>query len=973
MQRKNFGKQMILAVVLFIYIILSFVFYMRENRERIIRQNASYIEYTANRIANHIDDILQNAQEGINTISYLFDESMDSVQMDEQMLQNLAEQSLFDDIEFTGTDGVLLRVSGETRDVSGEEYFTEGMSGHSGICVVTDETTEEKKIVFYAPLRCEKKIVGVLNGVYCENRVRDIISTDLFGSDIKAYLCDKNGDVLFCSEGAEETDNIVLSLDGFAGVKNSVVDEIRKSFENHNAFTYTFETEQGTGNSYLAMLSVNDWVLKQNFPSSVSGRMVSRAETAGFELEARLVAGFLLYLAVLVFFGWRQRKQLVFENRKVSRIVESAVRLFDRFAVVDLEADTYEYLEEADVRMPQKGSFSDLQAYLDQHYIEEEGGEKMSALITREYIQDHIRKKDQYLQFEYRIRKNGAEQWENMSILCLRWEDQTPVQVLVAIQDVTALKEKERESRLALQNAFEAAEQANHAKSEFLSRMSHDIRTPMNAIMGMTTVAAMHIDDKERVVDCLGKITVSSRHLLALINDVLDMSKIESGKVTLTEEEFSLSEMVDSLLTIINPQVNARKQNLKINISNVRHEDVVGDTLRLRQVFVNIIGNAVKFTPEGGEISIGIVEKESHIAGRGFYEFVIADNGIGMEEEFIQDIFEPFARSKNSDSKQIEGTGLGMPIARNIVRMMNGDIKVESALGKGSTFTVQLYLQLQDLEEERAESLVDLRVLVADDEQDACESACEILNSIGMAASWVLNGDDAIREVVLAHEDKNDFAAVILDWKMPGRSGVETAREIRRQVGEQVPIIILSAYDWSEIEQEAREAGVNAFIEKPLFRSRMLYVLKAVVGHDAKEEETEIDHFRKKQYISRRILLVEDNEINREIAKELLETIGIEVEMAFDGQQAVDRLRETPEEYYDLIFMDIQMPVKNGYETAREIRAMGREDLREIPIVAMTADAFSDDIQKAKEAGMDGHVAKPVEIAKLSAALEKWL
>ncbi|MDO4331004.1 MAG: response regulator, partial [Lachnospiraceae bacterium] len=360
------------------------------------------------------------------------------------------------------------------------------------------------------------------------------------------------------------------------------------------------------------------------------------------------------------------------------------------------------------------------------------------------------------------------------------------------------------------------------------------------------------------------------------------------------------------------------------------------------------------------------------IQGSGCYEFIFEDTGIGMKKEFVETIFEPFARENSAGSQNIEGTGLGMAIAHNIVGMMNGNIQVESTLGVGSKFTVQVYLKLQNVETETVECLKDLRVLVADDEPDACKSACEILDGIGMSSDGVFSGDEAIRKLSEAHENAEDYAVVILDWKMPGKCGVETTREIRKQLGDEVPIIILSAYDWSSIEQEAREAGVNAFIAKPLFRSRLVYVLKSLI--EKQEEETsDIDELGEKDYSGKRILLVEDGDLNLEIAETLLESIGIAVEAARDGQQAVDTLLEKPENYFDLVFMDIQMPNKNGYEATKEIRASSREDLKILPIVAMSADAFLDDIQRALSVGMNDHVAKPIELSKLSAAIEKWI
>jgi CheY-like chemotaxis protein len=420
-------------------------------------------------------------------------------------------------------------------------------------------------------------------------------------------------------------------------------------------------------------------------------------------------------------------------------------------------------------------------------------------------------------------------------------------------------------------------------------------------------------------------------------------------------------------------QLADKNLELKVSLGSLFHEDVIGDEQRLQQIFINIMGNAVKFTPEGGRITIHIQEKKSNIPGWGSYEFVFQDTGIGMEKEFIDKIFEPFARAADSRISRIEGTGLGMSIAINVARMMGGDIQVESELGKGSRFTVSVYLQANQEETENLEILAGHKVLVVDDDEMSCESACDILNSLDMQVEYVLNGESAVERVSLAHEGKKDFAVVILDWQMPGKDGVETTREIRAAVGEEVPIVILSAYDWADIEQEATAAGVNAFIEKPLFKSRLTRVLKSVLqGGNLRERERNLDSIRCHKDAGRRVLLVEDNELNVEVATELLGLAGLMVDTAGNGQKAVERVKETQPGYYDLIFMDIQMPVMNGYEATRAIRKLDRPDLKEIPIVAMTADAFAEDVNRAQEAGMNGHMAKPVDLAKLEKVLEEF-
>ena len=546
--------------------------------------------------------------------------------------------------------------------------------------------------------------------------------------------------------------------------------------------------------------------------------------------------------------------------------------------------------------------------------------------------------------------------------------------VVIGTRDVDDLIQKERQQEMALQAAYDAADAANKAKTEFLSNMSHDIRTPMNGIIGMTAIAATHLDDKERVHDSLQKISQASKHMLCIINEVLDMSKIESGKVDLIEEEFNLSNLIDNLLSMTNEQINKHKHELSVSISGVIHEDVVGDSLRIQKVFTNLMSNGVKYTPDGGRIRLSITEKPSNNAKVGCYEFVFEDNGIGMSEDFLEKIFDPFARASDSRVNKIQGTGLGMPISRNIVRMMGGDIKVESRLNIGSRFTVTIYLKLQDTVETRHEKFIDLNVLVSDDDKLSLESCCGMLEDLGIKADGVSNGVEAVENVLVRHQMNQDYFACIIDWKMPGMDGIATTRAIRKAVGKDVPIIIISAYDWSDIEQEARTAGANAFISKPLFRSRLEKTFSALVCEEEHNEQVPpLIELSNMELTGKRILLAEDNDLNAEIASEILEMTGVKVERAADGKEAVDMMNACKDGYYDLIFMDIQMPQMNGYDATRAIRAMNRSYCKQIPIVAMTANAFAEDVQAAKTVGMNEHIAKPLDMKALAKALDRWI
>ena len=547
---------------------------------------------------------------------------------------------------------------------------------------------------------------------------------------------------------------------------------------------------------------------------------------------------------------------------------------------------------------------------------------------------------------------------------------------VVGTRNIDDLIKKEKKQEAALREAYYAAESASKAKTDFLSSMSHDIRTPMNGIIGMTAIAASHLDDKERVKDSLEKITKASRHLLSLINEVLDMNKIESGKVQLAEDEFNLSDLIENLINMTSSQITEHNHTLNVNVSGVQHENVIGDSLRIQKIFTNLMGNAVKFTPDGGRIRLTISERPSRQEKVGCYEFVFEDNGIGMSEEFMDHIFEPFTRAEDGSERRTQGTGLGMTISRNIARMMGGDIKVESTLGVGSIFTVTIYLKLQDKNENLEKRFVDLDVLVADDDELSLESSLDILSSMGMKVEGVNNGKDAVEKVVSRHSEGLDFFAAILDWKMPGMDGIEATHKIRQKVGNDVPIIIISAYDWSEIEEDAKRAGANAFIGKPLFKSRLEKTFSSILG---KEEEKPVD-----KYISlsdlealklqgKRALVVEDNDLNMEIACEILKTTGMSIETAIDGIEAVDLITSSPDGYYDIVFMDIQMPKMNGYDATRAIRAQNRPYLKQVPIIAMTANAFAEDVQAARTVGMNWHISKPLELHALKSVLERFI
>ncbi len=662
-------------------------------------------------------------------------------------------------------------------------------------------------------------------------------------------------------------------------------------------------------------------------------------------------------------------QELLREKTMQEELLNGLLRLVDRYAVCDLAQDSYTFYK-FDERLgyPASGRLSELLATFEKRLRMVDDTSSISDALSPERLRRELKGPNDVYRFDYGI--VGAEQYLGMAVLPLEFNEDGVSKVLFVSQDVTQIVKEDFRARQALADAFGYANRANDAKTKFLSQMSHEIRTPMNGIVGMTALAAAHADDPDRVRDSLRKITLSSRHLLSLINEVLDMSKIESGSIALGEEDFKLSDLIDSLIAMIKTQIDEKHHTLQVTLDHLEHEYVTGDALRLQQVFVNLMGNAIKYTPEGGHIHLIISEKPSNQAKYARYEFVFEDNGIGMSKETVDNIFEPFVRAKDERVEAVRGAGLGMPISRNIVRMMGGDIKVESALDVGTRYTVTVFLKPQRTAQEASEKLVNLDVLVADDDPLALESCCDMLNSFGMKAQAASCGHIAVEMAMANHEQKRDFFACILDMKMPDMNGIECAREIRKRVGKNIPIIIISAYDWSDFEAEAREAGVNAFIAKPLFRSRLLSTFDELVGEGDKacDEEAVLSS----SYPGKRVLVVEDNAINREVVCEILRLTDIEVDTANDGEEAVRKVCESAGRRYDLVLMDVMMPRMDGHEATRAIRAFDDEYCQKLPIVAMTANAFAEDVQAARDAGMNEHIAKPLDFKKLSAVLETY-
>ncbi|MCM1246423.1 MAG: response regulator [Roseburia sp.] len=1126
MKKKRFLKEFIYAVFLLAAIILLFLWFTAKNNERTEEQNRDYAADSARLKSVQIDDELNNALSRINTYAYFVGESLKEPVITAQMLQEMEKNSQFDAMLFTDADGVDHASDGREKSVPWREFYIEGMKGESGVQIVFDpHFFDEPMACFYAPVRVDGEIIGVLRGAFmAEEYLKNMLATTYFGEKAQVFLCTSDGKVIASSDGGTYDNHLIDVLAETEVIDKETASQAKQIFENGGSGALICKKPSSTDNICVTYLPTNQYVLVQTFPQEVTQRMVSAENFVGVQLEGILSALFVVYIIIIMRAG-HKRRLLEKENQELGYVISSVNTLFSRFAMFDLEEDSYQYLigtKPEGGGIEDSGSYQDITEYL-AATVEESSRQEFLDFMDKDNVIEAMSERDD-LRYEAHVIKNGRLEWEHMNIICLernegqaskvlfirqnitelkekelrvqkermlanrkerqyqiaimsnsfcryefnltqdlveqdivrtvngqevslleriglsapckasecfeKWkqfileeslesysdivnienltrcfergereviaeywggsseenqicvhqsfvmtraEDTGDIMVMVLSKDITEQVRKQREQTQALQDALLQAQHANKAKTTFLSNMSHDIRTPMNAIIGFATIAVSHIDSRDQVLDCLQKVLSSSNHLLSLINDVLDMSRIESGKVQIKEQECNISELIHNLVNIIQPQVKAKQLELFIDTFEVANEDVIADPLKLNQVFINLLSNAVKYTPAGGMVSFRIIQKATFRHGYGNYTFIIKDNGIGMSPEFVKHVFEPFERETTVTQNNIQGTGLGMAITKNIVEMMNGNISVESVPGEGSTFTIELELKLQDTEktEKRIKELEGLRALVVDDDFNVCDSVSRMLKQLGLRPEWTTSGREAVYRAKTAHDEGDSYHTFIIDWQMPGFSGVETARKIREKVGNEAPIVILTAYDWTDIEEEARAAGVTAFCAKPMFMSDLKTVLLAT--NDLLEKKEEAPEWTLADFSGRRILLVDDIELNREIAQVILEEAGFVVDTAPDGTDAVAIMEKAEENYYDAILMDVQMPIMDGYEATRTIRRLPRTDVKDLPIIAMTANALEEDKEAALTNGMDAHVAKPLDVGTFIAVLKKFV
>lgn len=879
-------------------------------------------------------------------------------EMNEAHMKLFCESSGFFQVEVIGTDGTGYNCDGEEVNI---EDLGNNMSvithKKAGISECYYDAAGKKAIAFGIPITRNGEVTGAL---YAERYVQEYYSDSdfaFYGGAGRGYLIEAvTGEFILQPDNFNIwTDSLYTNLTD-SGNDEELVEKIKQMIADEE--TGTARVKYDKKPSYICFTPVSDnkaWYLVA---------VISEADLVEESAEVRrmiiftlviVTVGIATVLAAIFAMILKGRKETE-QKRRIDLFESISSAVEHSFVVYDPSIHQVEFASENFGRI---FGVDTERARHDIIYLFEWLGIPEDDALRIGFLNGTLK---EHYEREVKIQENDGVRWVKSEVAV-----NMNGKYIAVLTDIT--KEKEYADTLSV--AMKNAEKANIAKSEFLSSMSHDIRTPMNGIIGMTAIALANLEDSEKVKDCLKKISGVSAHLMSLINEVLDMSKIESGNIALADEEFNLGDFMYDLIHMNSSEIKEKDQEFNVEVIGVKHENVIADKVRLQQVMTNIVSNANKYTPAGGKIEVTLTERPGHIRGYGCYEFVCRDNGMGMSRQFREKMFQPFERDLAAQVQGIQGTGLGMAISKNIVDMMGGIIKVASEQGKGTVFTVIVNLKLQDVGE--IEKLPALPVLVVDDDEMFGFNTVEMLREMGLKSEWAMSGEEAVKKCIEAAQDGEGYAAVILDWKMPGMDGIETARQIRESAGGDTVFILLSAYNSEQIEEEIRETEITTFLTKPLFKSKLYHKLKALLLKEGEIEEDigkTISHF---DFTGKHILLAEDNELNMEIVMELLNFTNAQIDGSSDGQKTIDKYLSMPEGYYDVILMDIQMPVMNGYEAAAAVRDSGRKDAKTVPIIAMTANAFFEDKERAREAGMDGYIAKPIDIQTLTETLDMWL
>ena len=883
-------------------------------------------------------------------------------------INKVQEETGFSGFYFLSFDGNYKTITGETGYLGLQGNLDDKITQRNDIIMNAALPGKSQMLVFACP-----EVNGIYQGfeydaiavAYDNSDIVKVLDISAFQGNAGGYVVHSDGRVVIdhAPESWKTAYNFIAVLRDHSGLSE---DEIMAfSEELKQGHTGAMLVNLEGRNYYLIYEKVNiqDWELLGIVPADIVNASMNELQFSTLIIVGALLFSIAAFIIVMILRKNRlniksKNTQILYRDemfKKLSMNVDDVFLMVDaKTARVDYVSPNVEKLLGITVKQIKENIY--VLGKLHPQDTEGQRSKHLKGLLVNEQRE---------WDFEYVHKKTGEQRW--FHIIAMGSEIEKKQKCIIVMSDRTA----DRKMNQALSDAVSAAETANRAKSTFLSNMSHDIRTPMNAIIGFTTLAVSNIENQEKVRDYLGKILASSNHLLSLINDILDMSRIESGKIHLEETKVNLSDLLHDLKTIISGQIHAKQLELYMDAMDVTDEDIYCDKTRLNQVLLNLLSNAIKFTPAGGTVSVRLRQFPSTQKDCAQYEIRVKDNGIGMSQEFAQKIFDPFERERTSTVSKIQGTGLGMAISKNIVNMMGGTIEIKTQKNKGTEFIIRLMFRVQS-EQHRVEKITELeglKALVVDDDFNTCDSVTKMLVKVGMRSEWTLSGKEAVLRAKQSIELGDAFHAYIIDWRLPDMNGIEVTRQIR-SLGDDTPIIILTAYDWSEIEVEAKAAGVTAFCAKPMFMSDLRETLMTALGQKKEQNNDDVLPEADFNFKNKHILLVEDNELNSEIATEILTEYGFIVDTAENGAEALEKVSTSKPGTYDLVLMDVQMPVMNGYEATKCIRKLKDPALANISILAMTANAFDEDRKKALESGMDGFLSKPIVIKELVQALK---
>ena len=938
--------------------------------QTIYQESTTHLEEVLHKSNNMLKEMVRKNLTYLHLYNDFLENTSDEAKI-QAYIEKAQQNTGFADFYFLTYDGNYMTVTGETGYLGLQTNLDEKLAHDEDVVVNTALPGKPQMLAFICP-----ETQGSYRGfaydaiaiAYYNDAVLKLLDNSAFEGNASNYVIYPDGRVVIDSSvnRKETIYNFIAMLREHSDLSEKQILELSNAFAQGSSGN--LRVTLGGISYYLVYegAAVQNWTMLGLVPVSIVN---ANLDELWFR-TAQIVAGITVGMAVLVILMIVRRSHTTLrrKNTEISYRDELFQKLSlnvdDVFLMLDAETSKADYVS------------PNIERLLGIPWREVRQDAHVLATLypngfperDKNYLKGLLSGQQREWDFEFEHRETKERRW--FHIIAMGSEVEGRAKYILVMSDRTADKQVNQ----ALSNAVAAAETANRAKSTFLSNMSHDIRTPMNAIIGFTTLALSNIDDTERVKDYLGKTLASSNHLLSLINDVLDMSRIESGKIHLEEVEVNLSDVLHDLKTIVSGQIYAKQLELYMDVMDVTDEDVYCDKTRLNQILLNLLSNAIKFTPAGGTVSVRVRQLAGKVHGCGQYEFRIKDNGIGMSPEFAKKIFEPFERERTSTVSRIQGTGLGMAITKNIVDMMGGTIEVQTAQGKGTEFTVCVPMRAQTEQRpvEKITELEGLKALVVDDDFNTCDSVTKMLVKVGMRAEWTLSGKEAVLRARQSIEMSDAYHAYIIDWRLPDMNGIEVTRRIR-SLNDDTPIIILTAYDWSDIEVEAKAAGVTAFCSKPMFMSDLRETLMSALGQKQTDAAQGLLPDKNADFKGKNILLVEDNELNREIAQEILREYGFLVDSAENGAVAVEKVSTAAPGSYDLVLMDVQMPIMDGYTATRKIRALDDPARAKLPILAMTANAFDEDRRNALESGMNGFLSKPIVIGDLVQELHKIL